>query len=259
MRCDPRPHPPPCACQDCIAWARSVVASSSERKATASAPASAPEMPMAEFARRIIATACKATGMTEEQLRAKADEIGSEIPEMPPEPVAREVVAARGVPEKHLRAIYDRPPIECDALAAVRDFVAGDKTCLVLAGGTGTRKTGSACWALTEGPGVFLSEDEAMRLYSSREPGDVEVWRRARQSQLLIIDDIGNYGDDKGWGLSVMTSIWNHRYSSELKMIVTMNKTRQQFVTEFGERIVDRVRESGRFLYLGGQSVRKAS
>ncbi len=167
-------------------------------------------------------------------------------------------MVARGVPEKHLKAVYDRPPIDCEALRAVRDFLASEKTSLVLAGGTGTRKSGSACWALTQRPGVFITEDEVIRLQSSRLPEDVEAWRRARAAQVLVVDDIGEYSDDKGWGVKVITGLWNHRYSSELKLIVTVNKTRQEFVREFGERIADRIRESGRFVVLGGESVRRA-
>jgi DNA replication protein DnaC len=168
------------------------------------------------------------------------------------------VVANRGVPEKHIRAVYDKPPIDCDAMRAVRDFLASDKTSLVLAGGTGTRKSGSACWALTQRPGVFVTEDEVLRLFASRLPDDVEAWRRIRQAQVLLVDDIGEYSDDKGWGVKVITGLWNHRYSSELKLIVTANTTPAEFKSQWGERIVDRVRESGKFVELGGQSVRRA-
>jgi hypothetical protein len=213
-------------------------------------------MPLAEFARRMMAMACKATGMNEYQIREAAAKMGDEILEPPRVQESRQTVCDRGVPEKHIKAIYDREPIECDALRAVRDFLAGDKTTLVLAGGTGTRKSGSACWALTQRPGVFVTEDEVLRLYASRAPEDIESWRRIRQAQVLVVDDIGEYSDDKGWGVKVITGLWNHRYSSELKLIVTVNKTPAEFKAEFGERIVDRVRESGRFVELGGQSVR---
>jgi hypothetical protein len=219
----------------------------------------ASEMPLAEFARETMAAAMRATGLSEAEIRFRAAAMGQEMPAMPVERVSRETVAARGVPEKHLRAIYDREPIECDALDAVRAFLASDKTSLVLAGGVGTRKSGSACWALTQRPGVFLTEDEVLRLYASRLEDDIAAMRRARQAQVLVIDDIGEYSDDKGWGTKVITGLWNHRYSSELKLIVTANKTAKEFAAEFGQRIVDRVRESGRFVELGGKSVRRAS
>jgi DNA replication protein DnaC len=216
-------------------------------------------MPLAEFARRMMAMAIKATGMSESQIREAAEKMGDALPERPRTRDSRQVVADRGVPEKHIKSIYDREPIECDALRAVRDFLDSDKTSLVLAGGTGTRKSGSACWALTHRPGVFVTEDEVMRLYTSRLPDDIEAWRRIRQAQVLVVDDIGEYSDDKGWGVKVITGLWNHRYSSELKLIVTANKTPAEFKAEFGERIVDRVRESGRFVELGGQSVRRSA
>ena len=216
-------------------------------------------MPLADFVRRMIATACKATGLSEHELKARSEALGCDFDAPPVSREPREVIAARGVPEKHLRAIFDREPIECDALRAVREFLAGDKTSLVLAGGVGTRKSGSACWALTQRPGVFVTEDEALRLYTSRLEDDITSMRRIRAAQVLVIDDIGEYSDDKGWSTKVITGLWNHRYSSELKLIVTVNKTAKQFADEFGQRIVDRVRESGRFVELGGQSVRRTA
>lgn len=253
-----RPHPNPCACQECQDWAKAIVGEIRPRKPPGLPTQGAPEMPLADFASAMIAAACKATGMNEFELRAKAAEIGHEYPE-PPTQVERDTVAARGVPEIHIRAVYDEPPVECEALMAVREFVKGKKTTLILAGGVGLRKTGSACWALTQKPGVFVTADEALRLSTSRIVEDIEAWRRARNAQVLVVDDMGGeYSDDKGWSVKVFNGLLDHRYSSGLKTIATTNLQRERFAADYGERITDRIRETGRWLTLGGQSVRRA-
>lgn len=257
-----RPHPPPCACETCAAWAQDLVAAFAERNPSPTGTwALAAEMPLADFMRGVVAIACKATGLTEAQLRKRGEQIGADMPD--PEPRAtRATVAARGVPEIHLRAVYDATPVECEALAAVRAFVEDpQKSTLVLAGGVGLRKTGSACWALTQKPGVFLTADECLRLAaSSRVPEDVEAWRRARNAQVLVVDDLGGeFSDDKGWSVKVFNGLLDHRYSSGLKTLITTNLERQRFVSDYGERVADRIRESGRWLTLGGVSVRRAS
>lgn len=255
----PRPHMSPCACELCQQWARDVVATPTERK-----PVPPPscidraEMPLADFTRGIIAAACRATGLTEEKLRELGKEIESEIPTVPVERVSRETVLARGVPEIHVRSIYDSEPSDCPALMSVLDFVVNAKTVLVLAGGVGTCKTGSASWALTQKPGVFITADEAVRMSTSNAAEDVDAWRRVRNAQVLVIDDLGGeYSGEKGWNSRVFNGLLDHRYSSSLKTIITTNLTASRFKDDYGERVTDRIREAGRWVTLGGTSVRK--
>lgn len=253
-----RPHPSPCACDVCAKWARDVVAEPTSRKPAAAPSVMDGDIPTPDFYRAMIAAACKATGMTEDELRAKAEQMGTEYPQ-PEQRLDRETVVARGVPEIHIRAVFDREPIECEALDAIRGFLAGDKTTLVLAGGVGVRKTGSACWALTQRAGVFVTADECVRLAASRLPDDIEAWRRARNAQVLVIDDLGGeYNDDKGWSVKVFNGLLDHRYASGLKTIITTNLKRDRFKADYGERIADRIAGAGRYLTLGGQSARRA-
>jgi len=254
MTFSPRPHPN-CNCDECQAWAREIVATPTERKP---ARVQQPLAPDGDPWRKFIELACKATGMTEEQLRAKAIEIGEDIPESKPDRDTREAVLNRGVPVHHVESIYDATPDNCQALEAVSEFVASKKTVLVLAGGVGTCKTGSACWALTFKPGRFCTADEAVRLSTSNAAEDVDMWRRVRNAQLLVLDDLGGeYSGEKGWGVRVFNGLLDHRYSHGLKTIITTNLTSQRFKQDYGERVADRIRETGRFLVLGGASVRR--
>lgn len=251
----------PCNCNTCQEWASVVVATQMPRKERLPAfAARAPEPSTAEFMRAIVAIACKATGLNEAELRRRANEVSQQEPRIMLEDlarVARGVVAARGVPEKHLRAIYDALPVECDALVAVRAFIASAQTMLVLSGGVGLRKTGSACWGLVQKPGVFITATELVRISASHGVEDVEAWRRARNSQLLVIDDVGGeYADAKGYAVKVVNEVFDHRYSSVIKTIITTNLPVLAFRKDYGERTADRIRESGKWVTLGGKSVR---
>lgn len=257
-----RPHPAPCRmdCPECVEWARAIVATPTERKKTA-APTLAPEgNPWDGF----IKLACKATGMTEDQLRAKAAEMGSDIPDAPEEKPtrdARDAVERRRVPEVHLESVYDRDPEPCPALTAVRAFMANPRqVLLVLSGGVGVYKTGSACWALTFKPGRFVPCDELGRLAGSREGEDVNQWRATRGTPLLVVDDLGGeYVDDKGWMVRVVNGLIDYRYSNRLKTIVTTNLDAKTFKATYGDRVFDRVREAGQFVNIGGKSMRRTA
>lgn len=270
-----RPHPAPCGtpmqpCAECEAWAKAVVAAPgvkkydpAERVAKIMRGAQPEGGPLGDFMNRMIELAMKQTRMSREEIEAAAvamretreEDFGMKGRNDRPD---RGVVAARGVPELHLCNIYDRAPVECDALAAVREFLDGSKTFLAMAGKPGVRKTGSACWALTQGPGTFTTARDAVRVSASQLPEEQEWWRRIRKTGLLILDDVGNqYFDQKGFGKSAIASLLDDRYAGKLKTIVITNLDWNDFKAEVGERVADRIRESGRWLPLGGESVRR--
>lgn len=253
-----RPHLSPCACELCQEWARTVVATPTERK-----PVPPPscidraEMPMESFMRGIIAAACKATGLTEEQLRKRGKEIESEIPEVPVARTSRETVAARGVPEGHLIAIYDNEPKTCQAFSAVSALVAGPKTMLVISGGIGTRKSGSACWALTKKPGRYIKAARLAALASSSTDEDRALYSSMFRCQLLILDDIGGeYEDSKGYFAKLFNELMDERYERRLLTIVTTNVTAARFRTAYGDRVLDRILEVGDWVDIAGASMR---
>lgn len=73
-----RPHKWPCVCQDCCAPFDPKSDFTGEPSVfRADKPKPVPDgMPLAEFCKRMMAMAAKATGKTEEQLRAMAEEMG---------------------------------------------------------------------------------------------------------------------------------------------------------------------------------------
>lgn len=256
----PRPHAAPCVCEVCQEWGRDIVATPMPKKKRPAPVFVAPSMPLEEYCTSIMAIASKATGMSIDELKKRGAEMP--VPTLeelrPVERISREVVASRCVPEIHLEAVYDREPVDCDAMVAVRGFVAGPMTLLVLSGGVGVRKTGSSCWALTQRPGLFVKADELLRLAASKDGDDIAKYKRARCTQTLIVDDLGGeYVDDKGWAVRVLNSILDFRYENRLKTIITTNLDAQSFKATYQERIADRLRESGRFYLIGGTSVRR--
>ncbi len=235
-----RPHYAPCGCDLCVAWAKQVVG------------AGVPRVP------HVTGTAVRqVTGLPLEELRRRSEEMGEEFPRGEERPT-RETVAKRGVPEIHLDAVYDRDPIPCDALKNVQAFLGSRQTLLVLSGGVGIRKTGSACYALVQKPGVFVTADDLGRLAAAKDDESREGWQRAKRAQVLVVDDLGGeYLDDKGWFFRVLNGLIDHRYGARLKTIVTTNVDSPTFKQLYGDRIVDRLREAGRWVTLGGESIRR--
>lgn len=202
-----------------------------------------------------------------EELVAKIQVVESWAERNPPEKepewkptVARKLVGdTRRVPERHLQSIYDREPVDCDALRHVREFVA-DKSAhmLLLLGLPGTRKTGSACWALTQRSGLFVAGRELSRIAMSKFTDEQDLFRSFFKTSFLIFDDLGTeYSDDKGWIISIIDGLVDARYAACLKTIFTSNLSPTEFKQKYGERFADRLRECGRVVTLGGESVRK--
>lgn len=202
----------------------------------------------------IMAMAERATGLTTDQMRTMAVE--EAIPDRQPED--RSVMVARGIPEIHLRHVFDQEPVQCDALEHVKAFLGSQETLLVLSGGVGTRKSGSASWGLTRRPGRYVTADDLGRLAAARdEEGQVE-YRKVKKASLLVIDDLGGeYLDDKGWFFKVLNGLIDHRYAACLRTVLTTNLTPEEFRRSYGERITDRLRQVGAFIEVGGKSVRR--
>lgn len=218
----------------------------------------ADERSTADVMRGFQAIAAKATGMTVEEILA-VGEVPMDVPAPALAKPARESVFNRGVPELHLRHIYDHEPIECDSLERVREFLGSDMTLLVLSGGVGTRKSGSACYGLVMRAGRYVTADDLSGLAAARDEDGVVSYRQIKKAGLLVIDDLGGeYVDDKGWFVRALNAVIDARYSACLKTILTTNLTAEQFKATYGERIADRIRETGRWRDIGGQSVRRA-
>jgi len=205
----------------------------------------------------VLAEASRQTGLAASQLR----DLAADQPDLPPatERPSRATVAARGVPERHLRSIYDRPPADCEALRAVREWLPTGTQWLVLSGAPGLCKSGSAAWALTTrvSGGLYLRAADLPALAAAQEEDRRSTWRYASRADLLILDDVGTaHQSASGWSDSVAEQLLTARYDACVRTVITTNLDAPAFAALVGPRIVDRVRESGRFVRLGGESVR---
>jgi hypothetical protein len=218
----------------------------------------ADERTTAEVLRGFQELAARETGMTVEEMLATPQPPPTITPQQTKP--TREQMTGRGVPELHLRHVYDREPVSCDSLNRVQDFLGSDMTLLVLSGGVGTRKSGSACYGLVMRSGRYVTADDLSGLAAARDEEGVVAYRLVKKCGLLVVDDLGGeYVDDKGWFVRAFNAVIDARYSSCLKTIITTNLTADQFKATYGERIADRVRESGRWSDIGGKSVRRTS
>lgn len=148
-------------------------------------------------------------------------------------------------------------------LQVVREFAG---TILVLSGGRGIGKTFAAGYWLSQvapGPHAFLQTTSArfvpalqlhrVSRYSEEQMGSLE---RARK---LVIDDLSTeFVDEKGSLSSLLDGLVDARYRNLLPMIITTNLSAKDFKKRYGERIADRIRESGAFVPFDEPSMRGA-
>lgn len=178
---------------------------------------------------------------------------------------AIEMVAAKrkrllkaGAPEYHLKHVYDVEPVDCQALREVREWVKLDTEFLLLLGGLGTFKTGSAVYAMTEIDDAVFASAEELPLLGGFDDEQQKRFKRLKECELLILDDLATeYQDAKGWSLAAFNSLMNARYSQDRKTIITANLTSARLKEIYGERAAERIRESGRIVSIEGASKRK--
>lgn len=202
----------------------------------------------------IIALGEKATGLKRDQLIAMAEpQTGGVVIAVNHRKVARGRLERAGAPELHIRNIADVDPVECDALKFTRDFITGDKSVLVLSGGLGTRKTGSACYALVmRDNGVFVKARHLGKI----EIHDPSLLLRLSKARTVVLDELGCETPDNGFWLSVFNDLFDDWYSNCAKVVITCNLSREDFRKRYGERVYDRLKESGEWCDIGGESVR---
>lgn len=211
--------------------------------------------------------AAKEAGITVEEAEKLGEAmLAEEARQMSP---GRRRLLRAGVGERHIKHIADVPPVDCEPLQAVKEFMANESQwCLVLAGGKGTRKTGSACWALTQGEGMFFEAPDLLGIAIENKP----KFERITKARLVVIDDLGTERqDDKGVWLGTFADLWNKLYAADAKVIVTGNlfpkdvydpkdPTKLQwpgFARIYGERVADRFREGGWWRQIKGESIRR--
>lgn len=166
-----------------------------------------------------------------------------------------------GVPRHHVDAVIDGAfDANKRAMLAVREFLAGEHRLLVLAGGVGTGKTMASAWLAAK-----IAEVRGRKVEMITAPGlaRVSVYKEdevgpLERCDLLIVDDVGTeFLDTKGMFLTQFDSLMNERYANDRRTVITTNLTAKAFSERYGERLIDRVRESGRFVEIAGESMRR--
>ncbi len=211
--------------------------------------------------------ACKRTGMTMAQLLEAEGNVHhdtSPIAVQNTPEVARSRMKLAKVPELYTKCVVDRAPIECQALGHVRQFLGSKRNFLVLAGGKGVYKSGSAAWALGQvDAGAFV---DAMHLVEIS-INEKERWQRILSAPLVVVDDLGTEKRDPG-SLAVFMDafqkIHNGAYSNCRRVIYTGNISKSGMNREpedggYGTRAYDRLKEAGDWYGIQGESVRSPS
>jgi hypothetical protein len=148
---------------------------------------------------------------------------------------------------------------------------------LVLSGGVGCGKTIAA----TERCRAFIFATENWNTYDAdkyeTEPhfkANLPVWTTASElaridhfselavsrfmdAPLLVVDDLGaEYLDAKGFFAALLDEVVDSRYANKRATIFTSNLDAAAFAARYGARVVDRIREAGRFVGCGATSLR---
>lgn len=138
---------------------------------------------------------------------------------------------------------------------------------LILSGTYGTMKTTIAVavlrsWIDTGHAGLLVPMCSLIdNLYTMRALNKEEWARyeaRIRSTPLLVLDDLGGENTDQSWVLAKVDSIITERYNKMLPIIVTTNLSKEELMGTYSGRIVDRLRNTSKYLAFHGASQRVA-
>lgn len=199
------------------------------------------------------------------------------------ERTAPDWLAAFGVSEKDVQVLKG----SLVETPAVKTITGGDHVMTVLAGTTGSGKTVAAVADLLSylksitGAAWKLSLDRCEIHELSRprpsfpkekfnplflKAAKLARWPRYEDeamdqllfSKFLIIDDLGvEFFDVKGSYAALLDEVIDERYANARKTVLTTNLDVAAFKARYGERLIDRLRESGRFVNVSTPSLRK--
>jgi hypothetical protein len=163
------------------------------------------------------------------------------------------------VPPIHAKPVDDGDTLhETKAVMACREWVFSRATLLILAGKVGTGKSLGAAWALWDrltmtspvnvhtgqkippDGRLWISAQDVANLNPQWSPDRVEL-EHLKAVPILVVDDVG---EEDGSPAKVATLICS-RCADGLRTIVTTNLDRGTFRERYGERLIDRLRQSG--------------
>jgi DNA replication protein DnaC len=193
----------------------------------------------------------------------------------------QEVRRVTGVAQREFLGKLDLPAKDLDLFksdafrrTAAVEALAKAAVLTVLSGGTGTGKTTAAAWWIyswvnepgnwgdvsewgsapkPRGSVVFVTAAKLARWARYNDDKMDAILRASR----LVIDDLGaEFLDAKGAYASLLDEVINERYAHRRPTVLTTNANLDDFKARYGERIADRIREAGRFIALGKDSMR---
>lgn len=170
-----------------------------------------------------------------------------------------------GVPVKDVERISG--PTDLDptgALKVAQDSHEKEQRIVVISGPVGCGKTTAAAWWLSqEGPrSPYLKVHSPLFIpvYKLERVSryDEKAMARIERARRLVIDDLGaEYLDQKNAFVTFLRGLIDARYNNCLPLLVSTNLTADEFKERYGERVVDRLREVGRFAGIKGESLRR--
>ena len=169
----------------------------------------------------------------------------------------RKESAARGVPERVLLAAFDAPPRHTPAFLKVQDWLASERSLLVLSGTNQCGKTTAAGWAACCHP-VFGGIKRRTRYLTAAEAtmpdkGD-ELLRVLPSLDLLVLDDVGQaFFGASGFSLRQLEVLVDAVYRGNGRLIICTDiklkdaaTNSMPFIDVVGKRIASRIVQAGR-------------
>ena len=176
--------------------------------------------------------------------------------------VTFEAIEKRGIHDENIRQNY----IKVKEYAAFLEGNVQKGYGLILAGNYGTLKTTMAVavlrqWVDTGHYGLLVPMCSMIDNLYTMQSLNREEWAkyeaRLRSTPLLILDDLGSEGTERGWILAKVDSIITERYNKMLPVIVTTNLNKGELQDTYSARIIDRLRNTSKFIAFNADSQRR--
>jgi hypothetical protein len=177
----------------------------------------------------------------------------------------RRCLLERGVPERHLLHVYDRPPDDTAAMTLADAYRRGADTFLVLSGPFGVGKSAAAVKILIDeierlgdqagrAAGLYVRATDIAPAVAIAAAG----WAELVSTPMLVIDDVGSELGTAGCdSASTLRTLLCERYDRNLRTVLITNLTVNQLKRHLGARVADRIDECAKLVELGGQSRRR--
>lgn len=168
----------------------------------------------------------------------------------------RERMLKRGWPARSLDVATTADATH-SAVEQILSWDLTDRNVAVLSGSAGCGKTvGAAYWSISRRERI---EFVRASTFAASSRYDQETRARWYGADGLCLDDLGaEYLDSKGSFLVDLDELVDTFYADKRPLIITTNCTKVEFRNRYGERVVDRLRESAVWITVEGSSLRGA-